>query len=145
MTTADQICDTPVSLLDVYPTLAGLCGLPEQELDGINLQGALEAPDSQRGRPVLTTRYHKNHSIRSQNWRYIRYRDGGEELYDHRSDPNEFSNLAEQPAYAEVLQEHRKWLPKVDAFPAGKDSFPEDSYDKRVKEFKANGVPAWLK
>ena len=145
MKTANRICDKPVSLLDVYPTLSALCDLPKQKLDGVNLQPLLEDPDSERGRPVLTTRYYKNHSIRSQDWRYIRYRDGGEELYDHRTDPNEFHNLAAKPAYVQVIKDHQKWLPKVDAFPAGKKSFPEDSYDKKVKEFKENGIPDWLK
>lgn len=141
----NRICDQPVSLLDVYPTLSALCGLSKQELDGVNLRPLLESPDGRRGRPVLTTRYYKNHSVRSQNWRYIRYRDGGEELYDHRTDPREFHNLASKSEYAEVLKEHRKWLPKVDAFPAGKDSFPEDSYDEKVKEFQKKGIPGWLK
>ena len=140
----NEVCDQPVSLLDIYPTLSALCGLPEQELDGVNLLPLLEDADAERGRPVLTTRYYQNHSVRSQNWRYIHYRDGQEELYDHRDDPREYHNLAGRPEHAEVLIEHRKWLPKVDAFPAGKDSFPEDSYDKKVKEFEEKGIPFWL-
>ena len=144
MKSKNRICHKPVSLLDIYPTLSALCGLPEQELHGVNLQPLLKNLDSERGRPVLTTRYYKNHSVRSQNWRYIRYRDGEEELYDHRADPKEHHNLANKAEHADVIKEHRKWLPKVDAFPAGKDSFPEDSYDKKVKLFQEEGVPSWL-
>ncbi|HMY77018.1 MAG TPA: choline-sulfatase, partial [Blastocatellia bacterium] len=50
-------------------------------------------------------------------WRYIRYADGSEELYDHRRDPNEWTNLARDPRYAKIIAEHRRWLPKVNAAP----------------------------
>ncbi|QDU91438.1 Choline-sulfatase [Pirellulimonas nuda] len=134
----------PVSLIDIYPTLASLCDLPDQGLDGVDLTPLTEDPNAERGKPVLTTRYYKNHSLRSQDWRYTRYRDGAEELYDHRVDPGEHHNLANQAQHAEVLQEHRKWLPKQDALPPGKDHFPRDMYDARVDQFKAEGVPSWL-
>jgi arylsulfatase A-like enzyme len=52
-----------------------------------------------------------NHAVRSDRWRYIRYSDGSEELYDHSRDPWEWTNLAAQPEYAEVIDEHKKWLP----------------------------------
>ncbi len=136
--------DSPVSLLDIYPTLSALAGLPEQDLDGKNLTALLDDPEAERGRPVLTTRYHQNHAVCSQDWRYIRYRDGSEELYDHRVDPLEHTNLAADPAHASILMEHRRWLPEIDAFPAGKDHFPRDRYDDRVDSFKEDGVPAWL-
>ena len=144
MKTKNQICNRPVSLIDIYPTLSALCGLPEQELDGINIKTLIDKPEAERGKPVLTTRYYKNHSIRSQNWRYIRYRDGTEELYNHGQDPGEYNNLASQPDYKEVIEEHRKWLPTTDAFPPGKNYFPEDKYDLLVKQFKEEGIPAWL-
>lgn len=144
MRVKNEVCDSPVSLLDVYPTLASLSGLPEQKLDGVNLRPLLDNPNAERGRPVLITRYYKNHSIRSQDWRYIRYRDGSEELYDHRSDPGEHLNLAGNSEYADVIAEHQKWLPKTDAYPPGKDAFPEDRYDEKVEEFRAEGIPAWL-
>lgn len=144
MNTTNQVCDSPVSLIDIYPTLSTLCGLPKQDLDGVDLQAVLEDPKAERGRPVLTTRYYKNHAVRSQDWRYIQYRDGTEELYDHRSDPGEHTNLASNPEYADILVEHRQWLPKQDAFPAGKKSFTGDRYDDKVEQFRAEGVPTWL-
>jgi arylsulfatase A-like enzyme len=52
-----------------------------------------------------------NHAVRSDRWRYIRYSDGSQELYDHSKDPWEWTNLATQPEYAEVIDEHKKWLP----------------------------------
>ncbi len=51
--------------------------------------------------------------MRSEHYRYIRYADGSEELYDHRKDRNEWTNLAGNPEMAPVIAEHRKWLPKV--------------------------------
>lgn len=136
--------DHPVSLLDIYPTLSALAGLPEQALDGVNLRVLLDDPNADRGRPVLTTRYARNHAVRSQHWRYIRYRDGTEELYDHRRDPGELNNLAPDETYAEIIAEHRKYLPKYDAFPIGESRFPKDAYDKLVERFMSEGIPDWL-
>ena len=56
-----------------------------------------------------------NHAIRSERWRYILYDDGSEELYDHKNDPNEWTNLAADGRLADVIAEHRKWLPKSEA------------------------------
>ena len=56
-----------------------------------------------------------NHAIRSNRWRYIRYSDGAEELYDHRKDPWEHTNLASDRQYAEVIAEHRSWIPDAEA------------------------------
>jgi hypothetical protein len=53
--------------------------------------------------------------VRSERWRYIRYADGGEELYDHQNDPHEWTNLADRPEYASVKADLAKWLPKADA------------------------------
>ena len=56
-----------------------------------------------------------NHAVRSQRWRYIRYADGSEELYDHTRDPHEWRNVASEPAHAAVLEKHRRWLPAREA------------------------------
>jgi len=61
--------------------------------------------------PALMTNGRGNHAVRSDRWRYIRYNDGSEELYDHSKDPWEWTNLAKQSKYAEVIKEHKKWLP----------------------------------
>ena len=58
-----------------------------------------------------------NHAVRSERWRYIRYADGSEELYDHQSDPDEWVNLAGKPEHEAVMANHRKWLPKQEAKP----------------------------
>ena len=108
--------DTPVSLLDIYPTLVELAGLPEKEgLSGSSLVPLLKNPNAKWTRPVLMTHGRKNHAIRTPDWRYIRYADGSEELYDHRSDPMEWANLAADQKYASLIAELSKHLPSSDA------------------------------
>src|SRR5262249_17503369 len=78
----------------------------------------LKDAKTKRAWPAITTHNRNNHAVRSERWRYIRYADGSEELYDHRSDPNEWTNLARNPRYANVIAEPRRWLPKENAPPA---------------------------
>ena len=107
-------CDAPVSLLDIYPTLVDLCGLtPRSELEGNSLVPLLKDPDADWEPPALTTHGANNHSLRSKRWRYIRYEDGTEELYDHENDELEWHNLADEPKYVKVKAELAQWLPKV--------------------------------
>ncbi len=109
-------CPRPVNLLDIYPTLIELCDLkPKKELEGISLVRWLKDPTAPKERPAVTTHGRENHSVRSERWRYIRYRDGTEELYDHEKDELEWYNLANKPEYAEVKRELARWLPKVNA------------------------------
>ena len=115
----DARCTQPAELLDIYPTLLDLCGLPKNSaLEGHSLQPQLENAKTRREFPAITTHNHDNHGIRSEHWRYIQYADGTRELYDMRKDPNEWTNLASNPKYAEVIEQHTKWLPKVNAKPA---------------------------
>lgn len=136
-----------VSLLDIYPTLVELCGLPVSEkLEGESLVPLIEKPSMTKEKPVLTTWMYKNHAVRSNDWRYIRYRDGSEELYNHQTDPGEHINLALDPQYADVIAEHKKWLPVHDALPAGETEWTGDKLDRLVAEWTANDtVPDWLK
>ena len=114
----DARCSRPVELLDLYPTLAKLCGLPLGDgLEGRSLVPLLKSASAEREWPAITTHNQDNHSVRSEHWRYIRYADGSEELYDHRTDPNEWTNLAADPKFAEVIAEQRMWLPKTNAPP----------------------------
>ena len=109
-------CSRPVNLLDIYPTLVALCGLkPNKALEGVSLVGLLKDPDAKWDRPTLTTFGRGNHSIRSEHWRYTRYRDNTDELYDHRKDPWEWTNLAGEPKYDAIKAEHAKWMPTVNA------------------------------
>ena len=115
-------CDRSVSLLDLYPTLADLCGLPVGDhLEGKSLRPLLADPSVSWDRPILTTHGRNNHAVRSDRWRYIRYADGSEELYDHHSDPMEWDNLASNAEHAKAKQELAKHLPKKNAADAKRE------------------------
>ncbi len=108
----------PAELLDLFPTLLELSGLPARsDLEGHSLLPQLKDPEAKRPWPAITTHNQGNHGIRSERWRYIQYADGWEELYDLKNDPNEWNNLADEPRYASILAEHRRWLPKIDRPP----------------------------
>jgi len=107
-----QTCDEPVSLLDLYPTLTELCGVPvPHALDGQSLVPWLKDPGHHTDRIVLTSFDPGNVSMRSRGWRYIRYHDGSEELYDLVDDPNEWDNLSDQPERASLLNMFRRQVP----------------------------------
>ena len=113
-----QKLHTPVSLIDIYPTLVSLIGLDkptEQTLDGVDLTPLLKGETDDRGRPVLSTYGEGNHSIRDRRFRYIRYANGDEELYDHAKDPYEWNNLADNARFAQYKQALAAQLPKHDA------------------------------
>jgi len=119
ITRAGSRCKKPVSLIDIYPTLIELCGLePKGGLDGVSLVPLLRNPNAAWDRPALMTYQRGNHAVRDERWRYIRYADGTEELYDHGSDPNEWHNVAGQPTNAEVIDRLKRWLPTTEALPA---------------------------
>jgi len=108
----------PVNLLDIYPTLVDVCGLPHRpELEGLSLAPLLKNPKAKRP-PTVSTYLEGNHSVRDERWRYTRYRDGSEELYDRRADPNEWENLAAQPRYARLKAKLARWMPTQNAKPA---------------------------
>ena len=67
--------------------------------------------------PAISTYGYKNHSVRTERWRYIQYADGSEELYDHAKDPYEWTNLASDEDYADVLRDLARQLPKENAPP----------------------------
>lgn len=110
----DELCHRPVSLIDIYPTLIDLCDLPMREgLDGHSLLPLLVNPKREWDRPVVMTYGFNNHAVRTERWRYILYHDGGQELYDHNKDPNEWTNLAGSPHLGEVMSKLKAALPKI--------------------------------
>jgi choline-sulfatase len=116
---AGQRCDEPAELLDLYPTLIDLCGLsPREGLEGHSLIPQLKDAAAPRDWPAITTHNPDNHTVRSKRWRYIRYADGSEELYDMRADPNEWNNLAGDTRLTQIKRDHARWLPAVSAPPA---------------------------
>lgn len=120
----------PAELLDIYPTLIDLCQLPPLDhLEGLSLTPQLENPQAPRERPAITSHNQGNFSVVTEKWRYIRYVDGSEELYDIVGDPHEWTNLASQKKG--VARDLRKWIPKINTGPvAGSASRVLTYYDK---------------
>lgn len=106
-------CDRIVSLQDIYPTLLELCGLPPRdEIDGHSLVPLLKDPTTPWNYPAISTYDFSEFSIRTERWRYTIYIDNSEELYDHSKDPEEWTNLAEDPRYEKIKQELKSYIPK---------------------------------
>ena len=125
----------PAELLDIYPTLIELCGLtPRTDLEGLSLVPQLKNAATARARPAITTHNQGNHGVRSERWRYIRYADGTEELYDHATDPREWTNVALRPENAAILAQHRRWLPTIDRPPAPNSASRVLTYDPSTDE-----------
>jgi arylsulfatase A-like enzyme len=104
-------CDTPVSLLNIYPTLLELTGLPAKaDNEGVSLVPLLKNPKAEWNHPAIMTMGEGNKALRTPQWRYIRYQDGTEELYDEFKDPWEWTNLVKNPEYKTVLKSLRKQL-----------------------------------
>lgn len=133
--TAGQVCKRPAELIDMYPTLAELAGLPQpgHELEGLSLVPQLTDATAPRERPAISTHNQGNHAVITEEWRFIRYVDGAEELYDIQKDPHEWTNLAAKRP--EIVEKLRRHLPSIDRGPAsGSKARVLTYYD---------GVPVW--
>ncbi len=109
-----KVIEAPVELLSVYPTLLDLTNLPRYERnEGKSLKALIGGRDKGASYVAVTTYGRYNHSVRTSEWRYTQYEDGSEELYNHRDDPNEWTNLAGDKRYQKTLVRLRKHLPKV--------------------------------
>jgi arylsulfatase A-like enzyme len=113
MTKSGGKCERTVDFMSIYPTLCELCGLEiPKHNEGVSVATLLKDPTAKWDRPALTTHGRNNHGVRSERWRYIRYADGSEELYDHAADPLEWKNLASDPQLASVKAELAKVIPE---------------------------------
>ena len=108
----NTICHDPVNLIDLYPTLVEMCDIPapKHKFDGQSLVPNLKQPTKLTGRSSLTMFNHGNSSIRTARWRYIRYNEGSEELYDLKNDPNEWHNLAAKKKHAKTKRDMQRRL-----------------------------------
>ena len=133
-------CRQPVSLIDLYPTLNALAELPMLEShSGSSLKPLLNNPAANWERPAVIEYKRGNAAVRSQRYRYIRYYNGGEELYDHQKDSHEWNNVADDPSYAAAKRSLAAWMPQRWAKSAlTKKEFRFDP-DKFIWTRKSNG------
>jgi len=122
-----QVVDAAVSLIDFMPTVLDITGVPAPyALDGRSLSPLLATPTRAWDHPVLMTNAAMDaqnkyalpnagnpydYAVRSNRWRYIRYRDGGQELYDESADPTEYTNVAGVAANADVITQLAALMP----------------------------------
>ena len=149
-------CDRPVSLIDLYPTLIDLCGLTGETvkndrgrtLDGHSLKALLQDPENGEWsgpEGALTALYkwrmkydpsRESYSLRSHDWRYIRYENGREELYHSADDPYECHNLMDDPQHAGRLKHFRERLqsrlPSPETIPPQPEWQPKDSNNPKA-------------
>jgi arylsulfatase A-like enzyme len=126
--------DRPVDFMSIFPTLAELCGVPRPaHVEGVSIRPLLADPAAPWDVPAVTTYRYRNHTVRTSDWRYIRYENGDEELYDERTDPNEHTNLAGRPDLAAKKAELAKYLPRSDApDPGGRAAPDAPATDKKA-------------
>lgn len=120
----------PAGLIDLYPTLLDLCGLPANSAnEGHSLRPLLDDPEGADWPHVALTTYGRNnHGVRDRRYRYIRFEDGSEELYDHEDDAHEWNNVATDPAYAAAKERLAAHLPTVNAPWSEKSKYDYNDY-----------------
>ena len=118
------VCSRPVSMLSLYPTIAELIEgpAPTTELDAESLLPWLQNPDAEKSTPVIVAGSDPgSFAVITQDFRYILYVDGSEELYDLKADSNEQRDVSGLPDYAAAKKALKDLLPaKFQEFmPAG--------------------------
>jgi hypothetical protein len=144
-----------VEFIDIYPTLADVCGLPKpKDVEGVSLKPLLDDPTA-HVRPVAISQYPRGdagvslmgYSIRDDRWRLTLWRNRADnsihatELYDEVNDPHETANVAKQPEHAEVIARLSKHLPPPIAAaqtpsPAGKAPAAKPAATDRATMFE---------
>ena len=115
LTRPNSVCDRTVDFMSIYPTLTDLCAISTpKHVEGESIRTLLADPRATWDKSALTTYRFKNHAVRTQGWRYIRYANGDEELYDEGSDPFEWTNLARDPRHASTMAGLARSLPRRD-------------------------------
>jgi arylsulfatase A-like enzyme len=141
LTPPDFKCEGVVNLLDMYPTLVELCGLPPNaQNEGRSFVPLLKNPKMEWNHPTLTTYQFKNHSLTDGRYRYTWYggrAEGAEELYDHSNDTLEHKNLAALPEHKELIARFKKHLPATDE-PDSPRNTPADG-DKSAARGRRSG------
>jgi arylsulfatase A-like enzyme len=118
-----QACERTVQFVDVYPTLAELCSLPQPVgLEGHSFSALLRDPKAAWSHPAFTVAKAGGavaRSVRTERWRYAEFGgpEGGAMLFDHDRDPHEMKNLANDPAQAAVVAEMKTLLQRLPTQP----------------------------
>ncbi len=133
LTKPGSVCDRTVDFMTIYPTLTDLCGIATpKHVEGKSIRALLADPKAEWSEPAVTTYLYKNHAVRTEGWRFIRYANGDEELYDEAKDPNEWTNLAGKPEFAAKKAELAKLLPTSDKADIG----PAEGKKQKKKDKK---------
>ena len=112
ITKSVTVCHKPVDFMSIYPTLCELAGVKTPDhVEGKSIIRLLKNPDARWDSAAITTDGYMNHAVRTERWRYIRYSNGNEELYDHSKDEYEWKNLAKNPAYTADIKRLSTFLP----------------------------------
>lgn len=129
-----KVIDQPAEMLSIYPTLLELCELPAYERNEGKSLVPMMLGQNQSESVAITTFGLNNHTVRSVNYRYIKYEDGGEEFYDYSKDPNEWTNEIGNEAYAQEIMKLKSQLPKVNANWAVNSNYKFQKYFVDQKE-----------
>ena len=118
LTKPGTLCELPVDYSSMFPTMCDITGTqPPDHLDGKSIRALLRNPQADWDGVAITTHGYMNHAVRTERWRYIRYANGEEELYDHSKDQYEFVNLAQAPEYKPVKAKLASHLPALNKPP----------------------------
>ena len=132
VTKPGTVSQRAVDTLSIFPTVCELTGTPiPKHVEGISIKPLLADPKAEWKQPAITTYMQNNHAITTEDWRYIRYNDGKEELYNQKTDPNEWTNVASKPENSSVKKDLAKFLPKVNAEPVAHKDDPKKKKGKR--------------
>ena len=106
-----------VEMIDIYPTLADLAGLPQPKVEGRSLKPLIENPAAKGWHDVAYSQVAGGRSVRVPGWRYTEWNDGegGAELYDEKRDPGERRNLVNEPKHAKLVARLKALMPKISA------------------------------
>jgi arylsulfatase A-like enzyme len=105
-------CERTVDFMSIFPTLCDLCGMETPtHVQGTSIRALLTDPQAAWEHPAITTYGRNNHAVRTSQWRYIHYAQGGEELYDESKDPYEWTNVAGKTEFAPIKEQLAKFLP----------------------------------
>jgi arylsulfatase A-like enzyme len=134
--------DAPVELFSIYPTLTDLCGLNSaKNLEARSLYPLLKQPKAKWFHPALSTWGRNNHTVKTREYRYIRYEDGTEELYLVKKDPNEWENVAYQKKYEKVKEELKQFLPTTNVKWAAASQYNVNDYFRKQKREQSEETP----